>query len=82
MEQRIAAGVEIGLYPGNFEGVFAVRAAFEAGGEAHFHFGVDAAGEFRVGVKVVNAAAHLEEVERIVGVLFGGDARGEGAVIN
>ena len=76
VEQRIAAGVEIGLYAGDLGAIFVVRAALEAGGETHFHFGVNAAGEFGVGIEIVNAAAHFKEVERIVGVFFGSGAGG------
>ena len=68
--QRVAAAVEVGLHAGDFAVVVVVGAAFEAGGEAHFHLGIDAAGKLRVGMEIVDAAAHLEEIERIVGELF------------
>ena len=72
---------KIGLHAVYFCGIFFVGAAFEAGREAHLHLGIDAAGEFRVGMQVVDAAAHLEEVQRIVHELLGGDAREERAVV-
>ena len=44
-DQGVAAAVEVGLHAADFGPVVVVGAAFEAGGEAHFHFGVDAAGK-------------------------------------
>ena len=79
--QGVSAAVEVGLHAGDFVAVVIVGAALEARGEAHFHLGINAAGEGRVGMKVVDAAAHFEEVERVVGEFFRGGARGEGAVV-
>ena len=79
--QRVSAAVEIGLHPANLSPVIVVGAAFEARREAHFHFGIDAAGKVRVGMEVVDAASHLEEIQRIVGELFCRGARGERTIV-
>src|SRR6266568_5131496 len=79
--QGVASGVEERLHASDFGVVVGVGAAFEAGGEAHLHFGIDAAGESGVGMEVINAPAHLEKVEGVAGKLFGGGARGERAVV-
>src|ERR1039458_2533534 len=75
--QRVPAAFEKLLYAPHFGRVFLVAASLEAGRQAHFHLVINAAGELRVGMEIVNAAAHLEQVERIVGKLLGGDAGGE-----
>ena len=75
------AGFKKILHPGDFGVVVGVGAAFEAGGEAHLHFGIDAAGESGIGMQVFDAAAHFEEVERVAGEFLGGGAGGERAVI-
>src|SRR5579863_2034184 len=80
-EQGLAVGIEVGLHPTHFSCVVLIAAAFETRGQAHFHFGIDAAGERGVGMEVVYAAAHFEEVERVVHEFFGGGARGERAVV-
>ena len=68
--QRFTASVEISLNTGYLGTVLIVAAAFETGGQAHLHFGIDTAGEAGIGVKVVHTAAHFEEVEGVVGELF------------
>ena len=42
--------------------------------QAHLHLGVDATGKLRVGVQVIDAAAHLEEIERVVEEFLGREA--------
>ena len=80
--QRLAARVEEGFDACDFGGVLLVGAALEAGREAHLHFRIDAAGKSGVGIQFLDAAADLEEVERVVGELFGRGARGKRAVID
>ena len=46
-------------------GVARIGAALEAGSQTHFHFGVDAAGKFWIGRKIVHAAAQQEEVQHL-----------------
>src|ERR1700722_19885109 len=82
VQQRVAPRVEVRLHAGNFDAIFVVRAPFETGCQAHFHFGVDAAGERWVGVKVIDTAAHLKEIERVVRVFFSRGARGKRAVVD
>ena len=62
-------------------GIFLIAAALEAGCEAHFHLGIDAARKIWVGMKVVDATPHLEEVERIVHELLGRNPRNKRAVV-
>src|SRR5215469_2162689 len=79
--QRISAGIEIGLCTADFGGISLIRAALEAGREAHFHLGVDAAGKRGIGMKIVDAAAHLEEVQRVVHEFLGHKPRGKRSVV-
>src|ERR1700730_8502782 len=79
--QRVSGGIKISLNPIHFGHIFVIAAALEARSQAHFHFGINASGEFWVGMQIVDAAPHLEEVERIVHELLGGNPRNEGAVI-
>ena len=79
--QGVAAAVEVGLHPGHLGVVVLVGAALEAGRETHFHLGVDAAGKLRVGMEIVHAAPHLEEIERVVGEFFRGRTRWERPVV-
>src|SRR2546423_9817010 len=68
--QRLTTSVEVSLNTRHLDAVFIVTTTFETGRQAHLHFGVDAAGEAGVGMKVVDAAAHFEEIEGVVGELF------------
>ena len=56
-----------------------VGAAFEAGGHALLHFGVDAPGKCGIGVKFFDAAAQLEEIQHGFEKIFGGGAGWPGA---
>src|SRR5581483_2309844 len=80
-DQRIARRLKERLHARNFEAVFIVGAALETRREAHLHFRVDAAGELRIGMEVLNAAPHLEKVERVVGELLGGSAGRKWSVV-
>src|SRR5580693_10803901 len=62
--------------------VFLVAAAFETRREAHLHLRIDAPRKLGVGMQVIDAAAHLEKVERIAGKLLCRSARGERPVID
>ena len=59
-------------------GVAVVGAALEAGGEALFQFGVNAAGVAGIGLKVFLTAAEEEEVEHGLEPALGEPAGGEG----
>src|SRR5208337_2754735 len=72
--QRFSSGIEVGLHTAYFAGIFLVGAAFEAGSKAHLLLGIDAAGKLGIGIEIVHAASHLEEVERIVHELLGSRA--------
>ena len=69
--QRLAAAVEVGLHTRHFRAVLIIATTFETGCQAHLHFGIDAARKRRVGVQVVHATAHLEEVEGVIGEFLG-----------
>src|ERR1700761_798755 len=60
-----------------FFAVAGVGAGLLAGGEAHLHLAVDAAGMGGVGVQVFFAAAEKEELQQLVGIAFGGGAGGK-----
>ena len=76
-QQRTAAAFEEFLHTRNLGGVLLVGAALETRRQAHLHLGINAAGKGRIGIQVVDAAAHLEQVERVVGKLLGSNPRGE-----
>ena len=59
----MAAGGEEGVDGVGLLGVAVVGAALEAGGEALFQFGVNAAGVAGIGLEVFLTAAEEEEVE-------------------
>ena len=80
--ERFAARVEKVFHADDLSAVLVVGAALEARGEAHLHLGIDAAGEGEVGMKVVDAAAHLEEVECVVHEFFRRQPRRERAVVD
>jgi len=77
----MSGGIEVCLHPFHFARVFSIGAAFEAGCEAHLHFGINAAGKFRIGMKVVDAAAHFEKIEGVVHEFFGGEPGDERPVV-
>lgn len=80
--ERVAAGVEK-LYEASDLGVvFLLGASGEAWREAHFHFGVDAAGECGIAADFDLAAADLEEVESLLGKGERGFSGREGAVVS
>src|SRR5437868_5593247 len=79
--QRLTPTVEVSLDTGHLDAVFIVTTAFETGRQAHLHFRIDTAGEAGIGMKVVHAAAHFEEIERVVGELFCRCAREKWSVI-
>src|SRR5690242_8846668 len=78
----MAAGVEIRLHARDLFPILVVRAALETRSQAHLHLGIDTARKGRVGMKIVHTAAHLEEIERVAGILFRGNARREWPVVN
>ena len=65
----------------DFYVVFLLGATGEAGREAHFHFGVDTAGERGIAANLDLAAADFEEVEDALGESVSGFAGGERAVV-
>ena len=79
--QGIAVGVEKLDEATDFGVVFLFGAAGETRGEAHFHFGVEAAGERGIAADFDLAAADFEEVEDAFGESEGEFAGGEGAVV-
>jgi hypothetical protein len=79
--QRIAVGVEE-LHEAIYFGVvFLFGAAGEAGGEAHLHFGVEAAGERGVAADFDLATADFEKIEDAIGEGESVFAGGVGAVV-
>src|SRR5580658_2765024 len=80
--QRVAVGVEKLYEALNFSVVFLFGAAGEAGREAHFHFGIDAAGERGIAANFDLATAHFEEVEGLLGKSERGFSGREGAVVS
>src|SRR5215469_12855788 len=80
--ERMAGAIEELLNPRDLGAVLVVGAALEARRETHLHFGVDAAGETGVGMKVLDAAAHFEKIEGVVQELFGSGSGGEWTVVD
>ncbi len=80
--QRFPFSIEITLHARYFGAVFLVAATLETRRETHFHFRIDATGELGIGMQIVDAAAHLEEIERVTGELFGHAARSERPIVN
>src|SRR5215472_10770622 len=79
--QRLSAVIEEVLHAPYFGRIFVIGAAFETRCEAHLHLGIDAAREFRVGIEIFDAAAHLEEIQRVVHELLGSNPRDKWAVV-
>ncbi|OLE14304.1 MAG: hypothetical protein AUG89_02485 [Acidobacteria bacterium 13_1_20CM_4_56_7] len=73
--------IEIRLHPPHFLRVFLIAASLETGGKAHLHLGINAAGEFGIRMQIVQAAPHLEEIERVVHEFLGCNPRHEWSVI-
>src|SRR5579863_9565401 len=63
--QGFAARIEIRLYARHLGTVLLVAAALETRCETHLHLRVDTARELWIGMQIVDAAAHLEKIERI-----------------
>src|ERR1051326_6888127 len=80
-QEGISTRIEEALNPPNLGMIFLIRATLIAGREAHFHLGIDTAGERWIGVQIINAAAHFKEIKRITREFFCANARGEWAVI-
>src|SRR5690349_15814000 len=80
--QGMARAVEKLLNPSDLGAVFVVGAALEARRKTHLHFGVNAAGETGVGMKVLDAAAHFEKVEGVVQEFFRSRSGGEWTVVD
>ena len=79
--QRFAARVQKIFDPHHFGAVLVIRAAAKAGRQTHLHFGINAAGKFRIGMQVFHAAPHLEKVKRVVHEFFRRHPRPERPVI-
>src|SRR5215472_5806524 len=79
--QRLSPGIEKVLHASYLGRIFVVRAALETRRQAHLHLGVDTAGESGIRIKTFDAAAHLEEIQRIIHELLGRDARDERTVV-
>src|ERR1700730_9655263 len=62
--------------------IFIIAAAAITRCQTHLHFGINAAWELRVGMQVIHAAPHFEEVESIVHKLLCRHSRGERPVVN
>src|SRR5208283_5794950 len=75
------AALEILLHARDLSRIFLVRTALEARRQAHLHLGINAAGERGIGIQVESTAAHLEQVERVIGKLLGGHPRGKWAEV-
>ncbi len=80
--QRVAVGVEKLHQPLNFGIVFLFGAAGKARREAHFHFGIDAAGKSRIAADFNLAAADFEQVESLLGEGERGFSGRERAVVS
>ena len=80
--QRIAARIEVALHPPDFRGIVRIRTTAKAGCQTHFHVGIDAARKRRVGMQVVHAAPHFEEIQRVVHELLRSSPREERAVVD
>src|SRR5580700_3146391 len=65
--ERVAVRVKELYQPLHFGVVFLLGAAGKARREAHFHFGIDAAGESGIAANFDLTAAHFEEIERLLG---------------
>ncbi len=79
--ERVAVGVEKLHEALDFGVVFFFRASGEARREAHFHFGIDAAGESGIAANFDLATADFEEVETLLGEGESGFSGREGAVV-
>ena len=80
--KRVAVGVEELHEALNLGVVFLFGASGEARREAHFHFGIDAAGECGIAADFDLAAADFEEVERLPGKGERGFSGREGTVVS
>src|SRR6476646_154374 len=80
--ERVAVGVEKLHKPLNFAVVFLFGASRKARREAHFHFGIDAAGKRWIAADFDLAAADFEEVESLRGKGERGFSRRERAVVS
>ena len=80
--ERVAVGVEKLHQALDFGVVFLFGASGKARGEAHFHFGIDAAGKSGIATNFDLAAADFEEVERLLGKSERGFSGGERAVVS
>src|SRR5690348_4030918 len=79
--ERVALGVEERAHSVHFLGVLLIAATLEAWSKAHLHFRIDTAGKSRVRIQIIHAAAHFEEIQRVVGKLLRGRARWERSVV-
>ena len=80
-QQRFSLRIEVRLHPLHFVRIFLIAASLETGRQAHLHLGINAARKFRIGMQIVDAAPHLEEVERVVHEFLGRNPRHEWSVI-
>ncbi len=80
--ERVAVGVEKLHETLDFGVVFLFGASGKARREAHFHFGIDAAGESGIAANFDLAAADFEEVESLLGKSERGFSGREGAVVS
>ncbi len=79
-EPAFAARREKAFDSRRFLSVALVRAALEAGREAHLHLGINAAGIARVWIQFKCAAAQQKQLEHLFCVALGGGARRERSV--
>src|ERR1700694_712345 len=80
--QRLTARIEKLLNSYHLSPIFLVAAAAITRCQTHLHLGINAAWELRVGMQVIHAAPHFEEVESIVHKLLCRHSRGERPVVN
>src|SRR5260370_630430 len=81
MAREAATGVEKLHESLHFRVIIFFAAAGKTRSQAHFHFGIHAAGKRGIAANFDLAAADFEKIESAGGESFGGAARGKGAVV-
>ncbi len=80
-QQRLTAGIKVLPHAGDLDSVSFVGTALEAWRQAHLHLRINAAGKTGIGIQVKGAAAHLEQVKRIIEKLVCHGPRTKRAII-
>src|SRR4051812_37057344 len=81
LNERFSSTIKERVHPIDFPLILLVRAAFEAGGQAHLHFRIDAPRELRIGIQVLYTAAHLKKIEGVISKFLGCDSGREWAIV-